>query len=171
MPRISDFAILRLPEQPVLRIRRQTAPAALPEVISTGYARLAAHLHALGGRLSDAPFVVYGQSLAVTEAPLPEGCAAAAGEVAVELCFPLAAPVPGQGEVECATLAARDVVFCMVLGPYDAIGPVYEEMAAWIQAKGYAAPQASGECYYNGQGYPAEHLLTKLMMPLTRLEA
>ena len=49
MPRISNIEILSLPEQPVLYIRQQTAPAALPEVIGKGYGRLAAHLEKVGG--------------------------------------------------------------------------------------------------------------------------
>ena len=109
--------------------------------------------------------MTYCQELATEEPPAESDCPA---ELTVELCFPLAKPVSDEGDVACKILPAREVAFCMVLGPYGAIGPVYEEMAAWIQAKGYATPRVSSEFYYNGQGYPEEHLLTKLMMPLER---
>ena len=167
MPRISDIQMLRLPKQPVLCIRCQTVPEALPEVIGKGYEKLAAHLEKIGGHLADIPFVTYCQDLSPEAQPAGDECCTS---FIVELCFPLAAPLPGEGEIAFKALPARDVAVCMVLGPYDAIGPVYEEMAAWIQEKGYTIPRQSSECYYNGQGYPKEQLLTKLMMPLERQE-
>ena len=167
MPRISNIEILSLPEQAVLYIRQQTVPSALPDVIGSGYARLADVLEKTGGKLCDVPFMTYCQELSTTGEFAENGCPAA---LTVELCFPLVAPVAGEDDIRSKVLPAREAAFCMVLGPYDAIGPVYEEMFAWIQARGYAAPTSSSEYYYNGQGYPEEQLLTKLMMPLERRE-
>ncbi len=148
MPRISPIEKLRLPQQPVLCISQQTTPEKLPEVIGRGYARLTEHLRNVQGHLADVPFVTYCQSLETAQQATEQICPAS---LLVELCFPL---------------PARDVAFCMVLGAYESIAPVYEEMAAWIQAHGYAPPRASCEYYYNGQEYPEEQRLTKLVMPL-----
>lgn len=163
MPRISDIEILHLPEQPVLSIETRTTPDVLPDVIGKGYARLAAYLQKIDGRSSDVPFVAYCQNLSAEALPIVENCAM---NLDIELCLPLPAPLPGEGDIIFRTLPAREVAFCMILGPYDAVDPVYEEMADWIQKKGYRAPQVSYEYYYNGQRYPDAHLLTKLMMLL-----
>lgn len=164
MPRISDIEILRLPEQAVLYIRQLTTPDALPYVISKGYERLSIYLESIGGLLSDVPFVTYCQALS------DGGQADCTTELVVEMCFPLPASVQGDGVIKSKILPVRDVVCCMVLGPYSAIGPVYAEMTDWIQERGYVCPQTSSEYYYNGQGYSEAQHLTRLMMPLARRE-
>ena len=165
MPRISDIEILHLPEQPVLSIECVTTPDALPEVIGKGFAQLATYLEKINARLSDVPFVTYCQNLSAESLAATENCEE---DLCIALCLPLCAPLPGEGEIIARTLAAREVAFCMVLGPYDAIGPVYSEMADWVQKKGYRAPEVSYEYYYNGQRYPDSHLLTKLMLLLEK---
>lgn len=151
MPRITAIEMLNLPEQPVLRIRRTVAAAEIPNVIGPGYAELGAYLRRLGGEPADVPFVLY------------RGTDPAA--LAVELCFPLPAPLPGQGAIEAALLPAETAAFCMYLGDYGQMMPVYEEMRDMIVKKSFVPQDVSREYYYNGPEFPLEQMLTKIIMP------
>ena len=152
MPRISNIELLNTAEQPALTIRTRTSVDKLPMVIGQGFGQLAAHLGALGAHLANVPFVAYhNMDMA---------------DLDVELGFPVDGPLTGSGGIRYAPVPSGLRVFCMYLGPYSAMRPVYDEMAAWITSHGYSPAGAAYEYYYNGPGTPEEQLLTQIVMPL-----
>ena len=152
MPRISNIELLRTAEQPALTIRTRTSADRLPMVIGQGFGQLAAQLGALGEHLAGMPFVAY-HNMDMTD-------------LDVELGFPVADPLAGSGDIRYTPVPGGLRAFCMCLGPYSAMKPVYDEMAAWISANGYTPSGSAYEVYYNGPGTPEEHLLTQIVMPL-----
>ena len=152
MPRISDFQLVDLPEQPILRRVKTVGYDALPQTIGEGFAVIGASLRAAGGEPSDVPFVSFEE--------------AEPGTLQVGVCFPLPEKLAGEGDIESVTLPAGKMVFCMYLGPYEGTHAVHEEMFAWIAKNGYHRPAVGYESYYNGQEVAPEHYLTKIAMPL-----
>ncbi len=152
MPRISDFAILAQPEQPVLKIDRTASIGEFPTFIGQGFQTLGAYQKENNAELVDVPYVSFKEIG-------PE-------RFIVSVCFPLLKPLPGKDEIVAEVLPVRKIAFCMYLGPYDPITPVYEEMRQWVGQQGYAVPDSSYEQYFNGQEYPEEQLLTKIVLPL-----
>ena len=72
----------------------------------------------------------------------------------VEIGFPVASPLPGKGEIQAGLIPEGKIVFCMYLGGYGEIGPVYEEMAKWITDKGLIPEGTAYEYYYNDPEFP-----------------
>lgn len=152
MPRISNIELLKSPEQPALTIRMRASVGQLPMVIGQGFGKLAAYLGSLGEHLSGMPFVAY-HNMDMSN-------------LDVELGFPVAGPLPGNEDIRYAPLPGGLRVFCMYLGPYCGMKPVYDEMTEWIVANGSTPTGVAYEHYYNGPGTPEEHLLTQIVMPL-----
>ena len=152
MPRITAIEKLSLPERHLLRTRHRGDVGRVPEFGGDGFSLLSAHMKAVGGALSDIPYVAFrGQDPA---------------DMRLEVCFPLAEAKRGGGDVEAAMLPAGDIVFCMHLGDYEGTMAVHEEMRAWIGARGLPRPEISCEQYFNGLEFPVDQLLTKIFMPL-----
>ncbi len=98
----------------------------------------------------------------------------AAGEAAArwELQAPLVADAPD------ATLDAdgcgvkhvgpRLVAAATYRGPYERIGPAYAELAAWVQANGYAVVGPPEESYLSEPSTPPEETLTEIHFPVAR---
>jgi AraC family transcriptional regulator len=51
-------------------------------------------------------------------------------------------------------------------GPYEAIGPVYAQLMAWIPANGYEAVGAPRELYYSPPETPPDETLTEIQFPV-----
>lgn len=152
MPRISRIELLKPSDQPALTIRTRASADQLPTIIGSAFGRLAAHIGALGEHLAGMPFVAYhNMDMA---------------DLDVEIGFPVAGPLPGSGDIVYAPVPGGLRAFCMYLGPYCDMKPVYDEMAAWIAANGVTPTGVAYEHYYNGPGTPEEHLLTQIVMPL-----
>lgn len=154
MPRISDIAMLSLPERPILRYTQTVEMDDMSMAIGRAYGRLSSHLRDAGGMVSDVPYVGF--------KPMERGV------MHIECCFPLPEPVAGDDTIESLVLPAQTVIYCMYLGPYNLITGVYDEMTAWLVENGYSVPAISYETYYNGQGYPMTQLLTKIIRPAER---
>lgn len=152
MPRISDFAILAQPEQPIIKISQAASIGDFPTIIDQGFQTLGAYQNENKADLVDIPYVSFKEIG-------PE-------RFTVSVCFPLLKPLPGKDDIVAEVLPARKIAFCMYLGPYDPITPVYEEMRKWVEEQGYTVPDNSNEQYFNGQNYPEEQLLTKIILPL-----
>ncbi len=152
MPRISDFTILAQPEQPIIKVTQIASIDDFPNVIGQGFLTLGAYEKENNAFLIDVPYVSFREN--------------EHNNFTVSVCMPLLKPLPSKDSIVAEVLPERKIAFCMYLGPYDPITPVYEEMRQWVEKQGYKVPAYSYEQYYNGQNFPEEHLLTKIVLPL-----
>ncbi len=152
MPKMSDVVILQQNEQPTLVIRTRTRVEALPKLIGESYAKIASYLGELGELMTDVPFVAY-HNMDMQD-------------LDVEIGFCVSQKLSGKDDIRSGVIPAGQIVFCMYRGPYAEIGPVYDEMAKWIEENGRKAAGAAYEYYYNGPDFPQSELLTKIVMPL-----
>jgi effector-binding domain-containing protein len=152
MPRISGIELLKTPDQPALTIRTRTSVDRLPMLIGQGYGRIGAYLGSLGEHPANVPFVAYhNMDMA---------------DLDVELGFPVSSPLPGNEDIQYAPVPGGLRAFCMYLGPYSQMAPVYGELAAWILASGFTSLGTAYEHYFNGPDTPEEQLLTQIVMPV-----
>lgn len=85
----------------------------------------------------------------------------------VEMGFPVAEQVPGQGEIKARVIPGGKQVTCLYKGAYKDCGPAYDGVNRWIQEKGYIPTGVAYEFYYNSPDeVPESELLTKIMFPL-----
>jgi effector-binding domain-containing protein len=152
MPIISNIELINTPLQPALTIRTRTPVDKLPMIIGQSYGKIAAYLGSLGAHPSGVPFVAY-HNMDMTD-------------LDVELGFPVAEPLPDSDDIKSVPIPAGLRAFCMYLGPYGAMAPAYDDMAAWIAANGLTPVGTAYEHYYNGPGTPEEQLLTQIIMPV-----
>lgn len=152
MPRISEVAVLEKGEQPTLMIRTTTTIAELPHVIGGSYRKLAAYLARDKKTLSDVPYVRF-----LNFEPK---------QLEVEIGFPVATPLQGDGAIVSGNIPAGLYAFCMYLGAYNQMEPVYAEMDQWIADNGYQTDGTSYEYYYNDDQFAEEALLTMIVKPL-----
>lgn len=69
----------------------------------------------------------------------------------------------GVKRIESETIASA-----MHKGPYELAAPVYETLAAWIPANGYAQVGPYREVYFTGPEVPPEDFLTEVQVPVAK---
>jgi effector-binding domain-containing protein len=154
MPRITDFMLLEQPQVPTLVVRTRTRVQDMPLLIGKSYGTIAAYLRELGRHMAGIPFVAY-HNMDMQD-------------LDVELGFPVAASLPGKGDIQPGMIPAGLTVACIYQGAYSGLQSAYEEMAKWIQEHGYIPSGVAYECYYNGPEFSESLLLTQIAMPVTR---
>lgn len=155
MPRVSEIAMLKQVEQPILYIESHTDMEGLGKVIGDGFAKISAYLEELGEMTIDVPFLYY------------EGYDTFSDDnIHATVGFPVPRSLPEKGEIKSKTLPERKVIFCFYRGDYEQMAPVYGEMEKWLRDNGYEVTSSSYEQYYNGPDYPQEEMLTKIIMPI-----
>ncbi|MEL7561513.1 GyrI-like domain-containing protein [Dehalogenimonas sp. 4OHTPN] len=157
MPRITDIMVFQQKEIDTLVIRKRTRVQDLPQLIGECYGKIAAYLGENHQLMSDIPFVAY-HNMDMQD-------------LDVEIGFPVAKPLPDNGDIKTAVIPPGLVVWCMYQGPYSELKTTYDEMASWIQNNGYNALGTAYECYFNGPEYPEHLLLTKIMFPVEKLSS
>jgi AraC family transcriptional regulator len=89
-----------------------------------------------------------------------------------ELWAPVAeVPEVPQGEdgIGIKRIGATMAVSAMHTGPYDTVGPVYEELWRWVAANGYVPDGPPLERYFSDPAeVPPEEYLTEVVMPVRR---
>lgn len=65
-------------------------------------------------------------------------------------------------------VAPHLVASAIYRGPYERIGPAYEELASWILTNAYAVDGPPEELYCSGPGTPPEETLTEIRFPVER---
>lgn len=63
-----------------------------------------------------------------------------AGNADIEVCVPIAERIPETDEIKCYELCGRKMARIIHKGPYEASGPVYERLFAWIQETAISSP-------------------------------
>lgn len=147
------YELKELPAQKTLSIRTRTAVENLPQVFGAGYGRIVQYLGQLGEQPIGPPFAAYyNMDMA---------------DLDVELGFPVARPLPGQGEIEAGEIPAGRVATCLYTGPYSDIEPAYNALMAWLAENGYEGTGVSYELYLNDPSEtPPPELQTQIIFPL-----
>ena len=70
----------------------------------------------------------------------------------------------GVKNVEAATVAST-----IHTGPYEAIGPIYEAIMAWIPQHGYEIVGAPRELYFSPPETPPEETVTEVQIPIRKV--
>ena len=85
----------------------------------------------------------------------------------IEVCFPVAAPLDGDGEVYGTELAGGPAAVTVHRGPYAEIGPAYHTLSGWIADHGHELAGGPREVYLNDPREVAEaDLLTEVQWPI-----
>ncbi|TQI79338.1 effector-binding domain-containing protein [Serratia fonticola] len=152
MARFSEFALLSIPAQAAIFIRRHCAsPAEFPEFIGGSFQALSEYLAEAGELMTDFPYVAY----------QPES-----GGFMVEAGFTVPRVLSAKGDITSGFVLGCKAVMCMYLGSYEGMEPVYGEMAAWSDAAGLRQTGKIYEYYYNGPDTPPEGFLIRILMPV-----
>lgn len=153
MPRITDITLFRRLTQHTLHIKYEKLSInELQDRIPASYARLTTYLGDLREVMVGNPYVAYHR---IED-----------GEFSVEIGFVVACCLPGKGDIVSGEIPESLVVSSMFLGPYNGLTPVYREMEEWINERDLQIFGSAYEYYYNGSNFPAEQLLTKIVMPV-----
>lgn len=145
--------LIDLTAQPVLSVRARGAVKDLPAIMGRSYGVLGAYLGRMGQQPAGAPFVAYyNQDMQNLD---------------LEIGFPVAQALPGQGEIQAGEIPGGKAVRCMHVGPYEKIKPAYEALGKWMQAKGHQGTGVCYEMYLNDpQQTPPEKLQTQILFPV-----
>jgi effector-binding domain-containing protein len=152
-PASLEVHIRGLLPQPYLGKRFRAPLGDVGPRVQQGYAELFAKLGAARVAPMGPPFVI---------ASAPQQ-----GAMDIELGVPCAAP-PAGGDLYAGTLPGGRAAVTTHRGPYDAIGPTYEALSAWIAANGHTPAGPPREVYLNGPGDVAspDEYLTELVWPI-----
>jgi AraC family transcriptional regulator len=130
-----------LPGQPFLFIRRRISGSAeSPATLADCFGKLYGYSHRLGLPLEGRPFARY-----VSTGP---------GLWTIEAGKPLAAPAPGEGEIQAGVLPAGPAAFGIHAGSYETLSETYVAIERWIEANGFHTNGAPWESYVTD---PAEY--------------
>jgi effector-binding domain-containing protein len=88
-----------------------------------------------------------------------------------ELWAPVAGPVtesePDESGVGVKQIGAATAVSAMHTGPYDKVGPVYDEVWRWMEEHAYLPDGPPMERYYSDPAeVPPEEYLTEVLIPV-----
>ena len=88
----------------------------------------------------------------------------------IEAGVPLARPLPGKGDIQAGHIPGGVFAICHYTGPYDQVGPAYEQLVQFVRERGYAVAGAAYEWYFDGPDVPPQDSRTDIVFPVTRVE-
>lgn len=139
--------------QPALIVHARTAAPELPALLGQVYGRIMRYLGAQAEQVALMPFVAY-YNLDMQDLEIDAG-------------FLLAREIPGEGDVQAVLIPGGQFAACTHYGPYDACGPAYEALAAWIDGHGFTATGVAYEFYLNDPAtVAAEQIGMRILFPL-----
>jgi effector-binding domain-containing protein len=145
--------LLNRTAQPVLSVRTRGSVKDLPAILGRSYGAIGAYLGRMGHQPAGAPFIAYyNQDMQNLD---------------LEIGFPVAKKLPGQGEIQPGEIPGGKAAGCMHVGPYDKIAPAYEALGQWMQSKGYEGTGVCYEIYLNDpQQTSPDKLQTQILFPI-----
>jgi effector-binding domain-containing protein len=85
----------------------------------------------------------------------------------IEICFPVAAPFGGTGQVYGTELPGGPAAVTLHRGPYAEIGPAYHTVSGWVQDHGHELAGGPREVYLNNpREVPEADLRTEVQWPI-----
>lgn len=150
---MSKIELVEQKIQPVICIRTRTKMEELPNIIGASYMKIMGYLNELNETPADAPYTAY-YNLDMQD-------------LDVEMGFPVSKILPENNDLKAREIPASKVATMMYKGAYSGMEQPYNEMFAWITAKGYEQVGIYYEYYYNSpMDVPESELLTKIVIPL-----
>jgi len=147
------FEIIDLVPDPLLVIRKVTSVNDLPQEIGKAYHQIAAYLNELGEQPAGVPFVAY-YNLDMEN-------------LDVEMGFPVAKELPGQGNITPARMPAVRAATFTHIGPYRDMSAGYEAINHWLAEQKEEPTGVVYEYYYNSPAeVPETELMTKVLFLL-----
>jgi AraC family transcriptional regulator len=129
-----------LEAMPILFTRLRAARHELSKAIGEGAGKTFPYAQRIGAAIAGHPFTRY-----VSTGP---------GLYSIEVGVPLAAPAPGEGDVEAGFLPAGPVAIAVHAGPYEQLSETYAALERWIEANGLRTAGPPWERYITD---PGEH--------------
>lgn len=143
------FQIVETEKQPVLSVRTTTSAGDLPNILGEAFAAIVNFIGESGEEPLGPAFVAY-YNMDMEN-------------LSVEIGFPVAKEMEGQGEIENRYIPAGKKATGFHKGAYQELETLYEKLAQWISQKGYEPTGVVYEYYYNSpQEIPESELLTKV---------
>jgi AraC family transcriptional regulator len=139
MPMLS-IAREDLVPQPILFVRRRVARSEIAATIAACLGKTFGLAMQKGYAIAGRPFARYPST--------------GAGLITMEVGCVLAAPAPGEGEVEAGVLQGGPAAVAMHGGPYDELPTTFAAIERWLEDNGYRAAGPPWESYLTD---PAEH--------------
>jgi effector-binding domain-containing protein len=149
---ISKITLLEQPEQHVLSIRSIIHFDDYPRVAGKAYGKIMDYAIRKGLLLSSGPFVCYHN--------------ADLEHLDVEMGFPVAKPLTGDGDIVGYTIPVQKVVSGIFLGAYTDTDPLMMEIIQWIAEHGYEQQGGIYNYYLNDEDRPVGELLTQIVVPV-----
>ncbi|WP_283410763.1 GyrI-like domain-containing protein [Anoxynatronum buryatiense] len=149
---ISKINLFEQPEQHVLSIRTTIHFDDYPSTAGQAYGKIMAYADRNGLLFSGGPFVCFHN---VDLANLD-----------VEMGFPVAKPMTGEGDIGGSVIPARKVVTGIFLGAYTDTDPLMMEILQWIAAQGYEQQGGIYHYYLNDENRSESELLTQMVVPI-----
>ena len=149
---VSKIDIYEQPEQHVLSIRTTIRFAEYPQTAREAYEKIQAYAAQRNLLLAGCPFVCYYN--------------VDLNNLDIEIGFPVAKPVPGNGDIVGRTIPVQKVVSAIFLGAYEETDPLMMEIMRWIAEHGYEQQGTIFNYYLNDDNRPAGELLTMIAVPV-----
>lgn len=145
--------IKRVEKRSSLMIRTTVPMERLSEAMGAAYGELSAYMGSRGIPFSGPPYALY-RNMDMTA-------------LDVEMGFPLASPVEGDGHINAGEIPAGDVAADLYEGSYEGIGEAYEKLKVYTERQGRSAEEWCYEFYLNSpEDTPPEQLRTEICFPL-----
>ena len=139
--------------QPTLAIRTRTAVQNLPQVVGQAYGAILQYVEPLGVQPCGAPFVAY-YNMNMQD-------------LDIEIGFPFAQALAGQGDIQAGEIPGGKAVTCVHTGPYDQVRDAYEALQEWFESHNDIPTGVAYEFYLNDpQTTPLSELQTQVVFPL-----
>lgn len=134
-------------------VRLITPAGELPNVIGGAYGEIAAYMENKGMAFAGPPFVIYhNMDMEALD---------------VEIGFPVARVIEGEGRVKPGKIQGGRVASAMHTGPYETLENTYTELMDFVKEKGLTACEWMYETYLNSPEDTAiEDLKTEIFFPL-----
>ncbi len=148
-----ECAIEETALQYTLGSRQRGAVAEIPAILGKVYGEVMTYLGKNNEAPSGAPFVIYYNE--------------DMQNLDMEIGFPVAIALPGEGAVKAGTIPGGKAATAMHRGPYMAVEATYEKLTGFMKENQLAPVGHVIEYYLNDPAVtPPEELLTKVVFPL-----
>ncbi|MHC1721056.1 MAG: GyrI-like domain-containing protein [Clostridiaceae bacterium] len=139
--------------QPVLFVRTVTEISLLPTVVEETQKRISKYIKEAGGKAIDIPYSRYHKNDNI--------------EVDVEIGIPIAAKLPGKGEIRSTVIPAGKYVVARYSGPFKTMDRAYGGILKWIYEEDLKPTSPYfGYFYESDETIPKFELTAKIIVPV-----